>query len=154
MQRILNLIEATLDADVTPAELAAQSGLPAALIHRDPNPGNLIDTAEGLAFVDFELSRRFLRMFDPCYTATAVLSEAFGRDDLPWQENWPAFVRALLAGYDSVSPLTEAEWAAAPTIMLGNEVLSIAAFVDSSKYRHIFDVNMRMLAWMLDHPLV
>ena len=42
----------------------------------------------------------------------------------------------------------------AATLMLGNEVLSIAAFVDSSKYRHIFDVNMRMLAWMLDHPLV
>lgn len=148
--RVQGVLDDAFLADFS-VRVAALSGLPASLIHRDPNPGNLIDTAEGIAFVDFELSRRFLRMFDPCYTATAVLSEVFGRDDLPWQENWPVFVHALLAGYDSVSPLTEAEWTAAPTIMLGNEVLSIAAFVDSSKYRHIFDVNMRMLAWMLEN---
>ena len=125
------------------------SGLPVALIHRDPNPGNLIDTPEGVGFVDFDLSRRFLRIFDPCYTATAVLSETFERDDLPWQEHWPIFIRALLDGYHSIAPLTDAEWTAVPTIMLGNEVLSIAAFVGSSKYKHIFDVNMRMLPWML-----
>ena len=133
------------------ARVEGLSGLPAALIHRDPNPGNLIDTAEGIGFVDFELSRRFLRIFDPCYTATAVLSEVFERDELPWRENWPVFVRALLAGYDSVLPLTQAEWAAVPTIMLGNEVLSIAAFATSSKYKHIFDVNMRMLPWMMEN---
>lgn len=127
------------------------TGLPTALIHRDPNPGNLIETRDGIAFVDFELSRRFLRIFDPCYTATAVLSEVFERDELPWQENWPAFVRALLEGYHSVAPLTEAEWAAVPVLLLGNEVLSIAAFANSSKYKHIFDVNMRMLPWMMEH---
>jgi hypothetical protein len=33
--------------------------------------------------------------------------------------------------------------------MLGNEVLAIAAFAESSKYRDIFDVNMRMLPWMM-----
>ena len=133
------------------ARVEGLSGLPVALIHRDPNPGNLIDTPQGIAFVDFELSRRFLRIFDPCYTATAVLSEVFERDDLPWRKNWPAFVRALLAGYDSVSPLTEAERAAVSTVMLGNEVLCIAAFANSSKYRHIFEVNMRMLPWMLEN---
>jgi Ser/Thr protein kinase RdoA (MazF antagonist) len=131
------------------ARVEALADLPVALIHRDPNPGNLIDTAEGIGFVDFELSRRFLRIFDPCYTATAVLSEVFERDDLPWQENWPVFIRALLAGYDSVSLLTDAEWSAVPTLMIGNEVLSIAAFAGSSKYKHIFDVNMRMLPWMM-----
>ena len=131
------------------ARVEALSGLPVALIHRDPNPGNLIDTAEGIGFVDFELSRRFLRIFDPCYTATAVLSETFERDDLPWQENWPALARALLAGYHSITPLTEAEWAAVPALLLGNEVLSIAAFAHSSKYKHIFEVNMRMLPWMM-----
>lgn len=146
--RVKGILDDAFLADFT-ARVEALSGLPVALIHRDPNPGNLIDTAEGIGFVDFELSRRFLRMFDPCYTATAVLSEVFERDELPWQENWPVFVRALLSGYDSVSPLTEAERTAMPTLMLGNEVLSIAAFVGSSKYKHIFDVNMRMLPWMM-----
>jgi len=125
--------------------------LPTALIHRDPNPGNLIDTADGVGFVDFDLSRRFVRIFDPCYLITAVLSEVFERDDLPWQENWPALCQSVLDGYDSVTPLTQEERAAAATIMLGNEVMAIAAFADSSKFRHVFEINQRMLAWMLGH---
>ena len=123
--------------------------LPTALIHRDPNPSNMIDTAEGVGFIDFELSRRFVRVFDPCYTMTAVLSEVFEREELPWQQNWPLFCKAVLAGYDSVSPLTAQERAAVPVLMLGNEVLAIAAFAGSSKYKDIFDVNMRMLPWMM-----
>ena len=123
--------------------------LPSALIHRDPNPSNMINTAEGVGFIDFELSRRFVRVFDPCYTMTAVLSEVFEREELPWQQNWPLFCKAVLAGYDSVSPLTAQERAAVPVLMLGNEVLAIAVFAESSKYKDIFDVNMRMLPWMM-----
>ncbi len=133
------------------AQVESLRVLPAALIHRDPNPSNLIGTGDGVGFVDFDLSRRFLRVFDPCYTATAVLSEVFEHADLPWQENWPAFVSALVAGYNSVSPLSDAERAAVPTLMLGNEVLCIAAFAGSSKFKDVFDVNMRMLPWMIAH---
>ena len=35
--------------------------------------------------------------------------------------------------------------------MLGNELLAIAAFADSSKYREVFETNRRMLSWMLTH---
>lgn len=150
MPQVKGVLDDAFLADFA-ARVETLSGLPVALIHRDPNPGNMIDTAEGIGFVDFDLSRRFLRIFDPCYTATAVLSETFERDDLPWRENWAVFVRAMLEGYHSITPLTEAEWAAVPTLLLGNEVLSIAAFVGSSKYKHIFDVNMRMLPWMMEN---
>lgn len=125
--------------------------LPGTLIHRDPNPSNLIDTGESIGFIDFDLSRRFTRVFDPCYTMTAVLSETFGRDDLPWEKNWPEMCRAILRGYESVAPLSAEEKAAVPTLMQGNEVLNIAAFAGSSKYKDVFDVNMRMLPWMLDN---
>ena len=125
--------------------------LPAALIHRDPNPSNLIDTGDRVGFINFDLSRRFARIFDPCYTMTAVLSEVFEREELPWRENWSSLCRSILAGYDSVIPLTDAEKSAVPTIMQGNEVLCIAAFVGSSKYKAVFDVNMRMLPYMLDN---
>ena len=125
--------------------------LPVALVHRDPNPSNLIDCGDRVGFIDFDLSRRFVRIFDPCCTITAVLSEVFGRDELPWQENWPVFCKAVLAGYDSVSPLTDAEWAAVPTLLVGNEVLCLAAFAGSSKFREVFEVNRRMLTWMLAH---
>lgn len=120
-------------------------------MHRDPNPSNLIDDGECIGFIDFDLCRRFVRIFDPCYLLTAVLSETFGQETLPWRENWPTLARAVLDGYDSVSPLTAAERAAVPTMLLGNEVLCLAAFADSSKYRDVFDVNRRMLAWLLDN---
>lgn len=136
------------------ARAEATRTLPAALIHRDPNPSNLIDAGDTLGFVDFDLSRRFARIFDPCYTMTAVLSEVFGRTDLPWRENWPILCRAILAGYESVTRLTDAEKAAVPTIMQGNELLCIAAFADSSKYKDVFDVNMQMLPYIIENAAV
>ena len=132
----------------------AVRGLPIALIHRDPNPSNLIDTGDAIGFVDFGLSRRFARIFDPCYLMTAVLSEVFGQDDLPWRENWPHLCRAILAGYEHIAPLTDAEKAAVPTIMQGNELLCIAAFAGSSKHKDVFDMNMRMLPYIIEHPPV
>lgn len=125
--------------------------LPVTIVHRDPNPSNLIDDGEHVGFIDFDLSRRFVRIFDPCYLMTAVLSETFGREDLPWRENWPVLCRAVLAGYSSVSPLTEEEEAAAPTMIIGNELLALAAFAGSSKYRDVFDVNLRMLPYILEN---
>ncbi|MBQ8554342.1 MAG: helix-turn-helix domain-containing protein [Clostridia bacterium] len=125
--------------------------LPRALIHRDPNPSNLIDTAAGIGFIDFDFSIRSVRVFDPCYTATAVLSETYGRDDVPWETAWPLLCRAILNGYDSVTPLTEAEWSSVPTMLIGNELLCLAAFAGSSKFRSVFEVNQQMLGWLIDH---
>ena len=127
--------------------------LPTALIHRDPNPSNLIDTGDAIGFVDFDLSRRFVRVFDPCYTMTAVLSEVFGRDELPWKENWPTMCRAILAGYESVTALSAEEKAAVPTLMQGNELLCIAAFAGSSKYKDVFEVNKRMLPYIIENRI-
>ena len=101
--------------------------------------------------MDFDLSRRFARVFDPCYTMTAVLSEVFGRDELPWRENWPVMCRAILAGYESVTALSAAERAAVPTLMQGNELLCIAAFASSSKHKDVFEVNMRMLPYIIEN---
>lgn len=138
-----------------PADFASRAKalklLPHAIVHRDPNPGNLIDTAEGVGFIDFDLSVRTVRIFDPCYAATAVLSESYSRDDLPWETAWPVFTKAILTGYDSVAPLTEAEWQSVPTLLIGNELLALAAFADSSKYREVFETNQRMLSWLLEH---
>ena len=61
------------------------------------------------------------------------------------------FARAVLAGYNAVAPLTEAEWAAVPTLLIGNELLALAAFADSSKYREVFETNRRMLSWLLEN---
>ena len=146
--------EASLPAGF-PADFAAHvqalRQLPRSVVHRDPNPSNLIDTPQGVGFIDFELSVRACRLFDPCYAITAVLSECYGRDNLPWRNAWPVFARAVLAGYNAVAPLTEAEWAAVPTLLTGNELLALAAFADSSKYREVFETNRRMLSWLLEN---
>ena len=150
LPRAQDVLPAAFPADYT-QRLEALRTLPTALIHRDPNPSNLISTGNGIGFIDFDLSRRFVRVFDPCYTMTAVLSEVFEHDALPWAENWPVFCRALLDGYDSVSPLTADERAAVPTLITGNEVMALAAFAGSSKFKAVFEVNLRMLPYILAH---
>ena len=58
--------------------------LPRQIIHRDPNPGNIICTDDSWGFIDFDLAERNVRIYDPCYAATAVLSETFGEENGKW----------------------------------------------------------------------
>ena len=82
--------------------------LPKQLIHRDPNPSNILfDGGEISGFVDFGLSHRSVRLFDPCYCATGILSEWRGVTHI--QEKWWAVLEGVLHGYDSVNPLTTEE---------------------------------------------
>lgn len=133
------------------ARANALRSLPQALIHRDPNPSNLVDTGDAVGFIDFDLSARCARIYDPCYTATAVLSETFEHAGCPWESAWPVFCRALLEGYDSVTPLTQAEWDAVPTLLIGNELQCLACFEGSSKFLDVYQVNKRMLPWLTAH---
>ena len=82
--------------------------LPKQLIHRDPNPCNILfDGGEVSGFVDFDLSQRNVRLWDPCYCATGLLSEWRGVEDI--QAKWPTVLEGILKGYDSVNPLTPEE---------------------------------------------
>lgn len=122
--------------------------LPRGPIHRDPNPSNLIGIADGrIGFIDFDLAENNIRLYDPCYAATAVLSECFDE-----KECWLSFFQGILLGYDAVHPLTNQEKQAAPLIALGIEMICIAAFEDVQKYQDIFDTNVRMLQWLIDLP--
>ena len=122
--------------------------LPRGPIHRDPNPSNLIGTPNGhIGFIDFDLAENNIRLYDPCYAATAVLSECFDE-----KEHWLPFFRGLLKGYDTAHPLSHREWQAAPLIALGIEMICIAAFENVQKYQDIFDTNVRMLKWLAEQP--
>ena len=126
--------------------LDALADLPRGVIHRDPNPGNLIDMPDGrIGLIDFDLSEINTRLFDLCYASTGVLMEVLERPDVPWETAWPLFLKGLLDGYGA----SEAERAAAPTVLLGIEVICIAAFAGTDKYRRQFDVNMKMLHALL-----
>ena len=120
--------------------------LPRQIIHRDPNPGNIICAADQWGFIDFELAERNARIYDPCYAATAVLSETFGQEN----DKWLGIYRDIICGYDSVVHLTDEERKAIPHIILANQFVCVAWFSEQDKYAEIFETNKRMTAWLIE----
>ena len=120
--------------------------LPRQLIHRDPNPGNIICEDAQWGFIDFDLAERNARIYDPCYAATAVLSETFGKDN----DRWLEIYRDIIWGYDSVAKLTEAEREAIPYVLLANQFVCVAWFAQQDKYLEIYETNREMTAWLIE----
>jgi len=125
---------------------ALYPSLPRQIIHRDPNPGNIICADDQWGFIDFELAERNARVYDPCYAATAVLSETFG----PHNDKWLGIYRDIICGYDSVSHLTDDERNAIPYIILANQFVCVAWFSEQDKYAEIFETNKHMTAWLIE----
>lgn len=121
--------------------------LPRHIIHRDPNPGNIICANDQWGFIDFELAERNARIYDPCYAATAVLSETFGQDN----DKWLRLYRDIICGYDSVAHLTDAERQSVPYVILANQFVCVAWFAGQDKYAEIFETNKKMTAWLIEN---
>ena len=119
--------------------------LPRQIIHRDPNPGNIICADAQWGFIDFELAERNARIYDPCYAATAVLSETFGKDN----DKWLDIYRDIICGYDSVAHLTQEERGAIPYVILANQFVCVAWFAEQDKYAEIFETNKKMTNWLI-----
>ena len=120
--------------------------LPRQVIHRDPNPGNIICSESEWGFIDFELAERNARIYDPCYAATAVLSETFGKNN----DNWLEIYRDIICGYDTVARLSEAERKAVPYMILANQFVCVAWFSEQEKFAEIFETNKRMTLWLIE----
>ena len=120
--------------------------LPRQIIHRDPNPGNIICAENQWGFIDFELAERNVRIYDPCYAATAVLSETFGMDN----NRWLGIYADMICGYDSVAHLTETERQAIPYVILANQFVCVAWFSEQDKYAEIYETNKHMTTWLIN----
>ena len=125
--------------------------LPRQVIHRDPNPSNIIVSDEKWGFVDFELSERNIRIFDPCYAATAILSETFEDGNSERLIKWISVMKEIITGYDSVVKLTEEEKRAVPYVILANQFISTAYFSDKDRYEELFAVNKKMTRCIIDN---
>lgn len=120
--------------------------LPRQIIHRDPNPGNIICAEGQWGFIDFDLAERNVRIYDPCYAATAVLSETFGQG----KENWPEVYQNIICGYDSVVHLTQEERTAIPYVILANQFVCVAWFAEQDKYAELLEINKKMTVWLME----
>ena len=141
----LNLSDAFCE-DYLATLTALYPTLPRQIIHRDPNPGNMICADGAWGFIDFELAERNARIYDPCYAATAVLSETYGQDN----DRWLDIYRDIICGYDSVAKLTQVEREAIPYMILANQFVCVAWFSEQDKYAEIFETNKRMTLWLME----
>lgn len=123
--------------------------LPTQVIHRDPNPGNIIVAEDKWGFIDFELSERNIRIFDPCYAATAILSESFEPGNESKSLKWIQIYKNIIRGYDDVVKLTGTEKKAVPYVVLSNQLLALAWFEENEKYREIYETNKKMTEWLV-----
>ncbi|MBQ8159670.1 MAG: helix-turn-helix domain-containing protein [Clostridia bacterium] len=125
--------------------------LPRQIIHRDPNPGNIMVDGGFWGFVDFDLSERNARLCDPCYAATAILSETYEEGNEEQLFVWVGNMKEILSGYDAVCHLTREEWEAVPYLLLSIQFIATAWFSGKARFQELFETNLHMTAWMLSH---
>ncbi len=123
--------------------------LPNQLIHRDPNPANILfDKAKVTGFVDFEMVSRGPRIFDVCYCGTSLLISGF--PDQEKMRKWPTLFHSLLKGYQEVFPLTSAELSALYGTMVAIEII-FAAFSLETKAEGAARCNASVLEWLSEN---
>ena len=137
----------TVFADLHPS-------LPVQIIHRDPNPNNIL-LKDGIlsGFIDFELSQRSIRLFDPCYAATGILVEsgAFDEPDSEKQQKWFQIFQHIIHGYDDVIHLTESEKRALPYVVFSIQLSCVGYFCGEEKFGDLSKINIKILRWLLEH---
>lgn len=127
------------------------STLPKQIIHRDPNPSNIIMAEDTWGFIDFDLSERNIRIFDPCYAATAILSESFDENNLEKLEQWIKIYKNIIYGYDNVAKLSDNEIKAIPYVILFNQLICCVWLFEQEKYKNIFQVNKKITKWVYEN---
>ena len=132
-----------------PALRPSHALLPGQLIHRDPNPANMLFLdGELTAWLDFDMVTRSVRVFDPCYCATSIL---VGGWQSPEKRNaWPRLFAALLSAYGSSQSLTETEAGAVFPVLLAIQLMFMA-FSLGQKQDSAARCNGEVLAWLVDN---
>ena len=139
-----------MGADVPELKLLLETydDLPKQIVHRDPNPDNmLLDNGEVVCFLDFQLSRIMPRIFDLAYAATGILSNTFDR--LRHPDDFVHMCHELWRGYHSLNPLTAQETAALPDMVIAVQLICVAAFAGTQKYAELGEINQKMLRMIL-----
>ncbi|MBR6802080.1 MAG: helix-turn-helix domain-containing protein [Eubacteriaceae bacterium] len=124
--------------------------LPKHIIHRDPNPSNIIGEGDLWGFSDFGLSEINVRIYDICYAATSVLSETYDEKNPEKFLRWLKIYRGMIEGYSDSVNLTDNEKEAIPYIILANQIVCTGYFSRYEKYTDIFDINKKMTLKLIE----
>ena len=126
--------------------------LPEQIIHRDPNPSNIV-MKDGclVGFLDFDLSQRSIRIFDPCYAATALLVEIYDSGEYEKLDRWVEVWQNILRGYDAVVHMTPEEKAAVPYVVLSIQLICVGYFSGIEKLELLAQTNIQMTRWLIAH---
>ena len=123
--------------------------LPKQLIHCDPNPCNILFFEGNVSgFTDFKLSERNVRLWDPCYCATGILSEQHDVENA--YDKFLVILKAILYGYDSVVHLTAEEKQAVYYIICSIQMICVAYFESVNEYKDLAKINREMLLYIIE----
>lgn len=120
--------------------------LPKQIIHRDIHPGNMLFNGYELTgIVDFELSVKGIRVFDPAYCSTSILISTFDNEDK--RSLWKDILFEILSAYNKINQLTEEERIGFIYVLYSIHVIFIAFCctvnnIDAAK------CNERALKWL------
>ncbi|MFY9390978.1 MAG: helix-turn-helix domain-containing protein [Limnochordia bacterium] len=122
--------------------------LPKQLIHRDPNPSNILFRDGRVSgFIDFDLSQINIRLWDVCYCATGILSA--GSEEA--YNAWLDILGGILNGYGIEETLTEAEKQAVFYVICSIQMICIAYFESQDKYKELARTNRDMLRFIVEN---
>ena len=126
--------------------------LPVQLIHRNPNPNCILfNDGEVSSFIDFDLTERNVRLWDPCYCATGILSEWRGVENK--YDKWPDILEGILLGYDSVNPLTAEEKQAVFYVICSIQMVFIAWLETQAgeEFKELAKTNRDMMSFIVEN---
>lgn len=124
--------------------------LPKQLIHRNPNPSNILfEDGEVSGFIDFALSEANVRLWDPCYCTTGILSES--SDEA--YEKWLDVLGGILHGYDNESKLTAEEKQAAFYVICSIQMICVAYFESREEFKQLAKTNRKMFTYIVNNKV-
>mgnify|MGYP002510650314 CR=1 FL=1 len=125
--------------------------LPKQVIHRNMNLSSIfVEEGRMTGVTDFELSEYGIRLFDPCYAATGILTENF-EDRKGCISGWLPLYRKILKGYDDVVHLTQEERKAVPYVVFSIQLICTAYFSGKEKYKDLAEINGCMLTRLMEY---
>lgn len=122
--------------------------LPKQLIHRDPNPSNILfENGEVSGFIDFDLSEVNVRLWDVCYCATGILSEGSGEAYGKWLD----ILGEIMHGYDAENKLSTEEKQAVFYVICSIQMICAAFFESRDKFKALAKTNRRMMKFIVQN---